>query len=54
MPREACIIADNSLLVAYLAGKNVVDKETVDAAYQDRIENIGETKSLTSTKSHKK
>src|SRR5215203_2330076 len=54
MPREACIIADNSLLAAYLAGKNVVDKETVDAAYQDRIENIGETKSLTNTKSHKK
>jgi general secretion pathway protein A len=54
MPREACIIADNSLLVAFLAGKNVVDKETVDAAYQDRIENIGETKTLTSTKSHKK
>ena len=54
MPREACIIADNSLLVAYLAGKNMVDKETVDAAYQDRIENIGETKSLISTKSHKK
>jgi general secretion pathway protein A len=54
MPREACIIADNSLLVAYLAGKNVVDKETVDAAYQDRIENIGETKSLTNIKSHKK
>jgi general secretion pathway protein A len=54
MPREACIIADNSLLVAYLAGKNVVDKQTVDAAYQDRIENIGEAKLLTNTKSPKK
>jgi general secretion pathway protein A len=54
MPREACIIADNSLLAAYLAGKSVVDKEIVDAAYQDRIENIGEPKSLTNTKSHKK
>jgi general secretion pathway protein A len=53
MPREACIIADNSLLAAYLAGKNVVDKETVDAAYQDRIENIGEAKSLTNSKSQK-
>src|SRR5512133_3173448 len=29
MPREACIIADNSLLAAFLAKKNVVDKETV-------------------------
>jgi len=54
MPREACIIADNSLLAAYLAGKNVVDKQTVDAAYQDRIENIGESKLLTNTKSQKK
>jgi general secretion pathway protein A len=54
MPREACIIADNSLLAAYLAGKYVVDKQTVDAAYQDRIENIGESKLLTNTKSQKK
>jgi general secretion pathway protein A len=44
MPREACIIADNSLLAAYLAGKKVVDKDTVDAAYKDRVENIGEDK----------
>ena len=53
MPREACIIADNSLLAAYLAGKTVVDKETVDAAYNDRIENIGEDKSPTEAKSNK-
>jgi general secretion pathway protein A len=45
MPREACILADNSLLAAYLAGKEVVDKPTVDAAYQDRVDNIGEDKS---------
>src|SRR3954447_24386656 len=31
MPREACIIADNSLLATYLADKKVVDKQTVDA-----------------------
>jgi general secretion pathway protein A len=51
MPREACILADNALLAAYLAGKKVVDKATVDAAYQDRVENIGEDKSPTTTKS---
>src|SRR5918911_3706345 len=50
MPREACIIADNSLLAAYLAEKKVVDKSTVEAAYQDRIENIGEDKSPTKAK----
>jgi hypothetical protein len=44
MPREACILADNSLLAAYLQGKRQVDKETVDAAYKDRVENIGEDK----------
>src|SRR5919198_194114 len=53
MPREACIIADNSLLAAYLAGKKVVDKETVDSAYKDRVENIGEDKSPTEAKSNK-
>src|SRR5919199_1539514 len=50
MPREACIIADNSLLAAYLAEKKVVDKSTVEAAYHDRIENIGEDKSPTKAK----
>jgi general secretion pathway protein A len=51
MPREACIIADNSLLAGYLADKKVVDKATVEAAYHDRIENIGEDKSPTASKS---
>src|SRR3982750_1076453 len=46
MPREACIIADNSLLAAYLAGKKVADKQTIDAAYKDRVDNIGEGKAL--------
>jgi type II secretory pathway predicted ATPase ExeA len=45
MPREACILADNSLLAAFLADKKVVDKITVDAAYKDRVSNIGEDKS---------
>ena len=50
MPREACIIADNSLLAAFLSGKTVVDKETVEAAYKDRVINIGEDKSPTEIK----
>jgi general secretion pathway protein A len=54
MPSEACIIADNSLLAAYLAGKKVVDRETVDAAYRDRVENIGEDKAPTGAKSQKR
>ena len=44
MPREACIIADNALLAAYLTGKKIVDKDLVDAAFKDRVENIGEIK----------
>jgi general secretion pathway protein A len=54
MPREACIIADNALLAAYLAGTAMVDKVTVDAAFNDRVENIGEDKSPTETKPQKK
>jgi general secretion pathway protein A len=53
MPREACIIADNSLLAAYLAGKNIVNKDTVDAAYKDRFDNIGEDKPPSEAKSNK-
>src|SRR5918911_917209 len=51
MPREACIIADNSLLAAYLSGKKSVDKEIVDAAYRDRVENIGEIRANQEAKS---
>src|SRR3954447_8265587 len=50
MPREACIIADNSLLAAFLSGKKSVDKETVDAAFNDRIDNIGEIRALSVAK----
>jgi general secretion pathway protein A len=53
MPREACIIADNALLAAYLAEKKTVDKQTVDSAYTDRVENIGEDKSPPKSMSHK-
>jgi general secretion pathway protein A len=44
MPREACIIADNSLLAAFLSEKSVVDKDTVELTFQDRVGNIGELK----------
>ena len=50
MPREACIIADNALLAAFLTGKRSVDKETVDAAYQDRVANIGEMRIVHKTR----
>jgi hypothetical protein len=53
MPREACIIADNSLLAAFLSDTKSVGKETVDAAYTDRVSNIGEDKSLTEAKTKK-
>jgi general secretion pathway protein A len=53
MPREACIIADNALLAAFLSGKALVDKDTVDAAYKDRVTNIGEDKFPTDIKSLK-
>jgi type II secretory pathway predicted ATPase ExeA len=51
MPREACIIADNSLLAAYLSNKKSVDKDIVVAAFRDRVENIGEMKTLPVAKS---
>jgi general secretion pathway protein A len=50
MPREACIIADNALLAAFLTGKRSVDKGIVDAAYQDRVANIGEMRAVHKTK----
>ena len=53
MPREACIIADNSLLAAYLEAQSVVDKATVASAYKDRVDNISEDKSLTGAKASK-
>ena len=50
MPREACIIADNSLLAAFLSGSTVVDKRIVDLTFQDRVGNIGELKSAPAVK----
>jgi general secretion pathway protein A len=40
-PREACIIADNALLLAFLAGETVITKPLVETAARERITNIG-------------
>lgn len=52
IPREACVIADNSLLLAFLQKKSVIDKEVVETAAKDRTDNIGPAK--TENKSNKK
>jgi general secretion pathway protein A len=54
MPREACIIADNSLLAAFLSDKKSVDRAIVDAAFKDRVDNIGEMKAAPRQKSDTK
>jgi general secretion pathway protein A len=41
IPREACILADNSLLLAFLQKKPVIENEIVEIAAKDRKENIG-------------
>jgi general secretion pathway protein A len=41
IPREACIIADNSLLLAFLQKKAVIEKDLVEIAAKDRKDNIG-------------
>jgi hypothetical protein len=41
IPREACILADNSLLLAYLQKKTTIEKQIVDIAAKDRRDNIG-------------
>lgn len=41
IPREACIIADNALLLAFLQRKTAIEKEIVEIAAKDRTQNIG-------------
>ena len=43
-PREACVIADNSLLLAFLQKKPAIEKEIVEIAAKDRTDNIGSAK----------
>lgn len=44
MPREANILADNSLLLAFLNGERRISKNLVELAAQERQTNIGTTK----------
>ena len=41
IPREACILADNSLLLAFLQRRQTIEKEIVEIAANDRKDNIG-------------
>jgi general secretion pathway protein A len=40
-PREACILADNSLLLAFLNNQQTIDKHTIETAAKERLTNIG-------------
>jgi type II secretory pathway predicted ATPase ExeA len=41
IPREACVLADNSLLLAFLQRKPVIERDIVEIAAKDRRDNIG-------------
>ena len=41
LPSEACILADNSLLVAFLQQSSQVTSDIVEAAIGDRLANVG-------------
>ena len=43
-PREACILADNSLLLAFLEEETKISKQTVETAAKERLTNIGKPK----------
>jgi len=45
VPREANILADNSLLLAFLNGQRTITRDTVESAAKERLANIGVTKS---------
>ena len=40
-PREACIIADNALLLAFLSGEKTITKALIETATKERVTNIG-------------
>jgi hypothetical protein len=40
-PREACILADNSLLLAFLNNQQTIDRHTIETAAKERLTNIG-------------
>jgi hypothetical protein len=41
MPRETCILADNSLMLAYTRQSLLIDKEMVEAVSVSRELNLG-------------
>jgi general secretion pathway protein A len=53
IPREACIIADNSLLLAFLQKKQLIERDLVDVAAKDRTDNIGSMKKPETTSKKK-
>jgi general secretion pathway protein A len=53
IPREACVLADNALLLAFLQKQPRITKDIADLAAQDRIANIGAMQK-SSTKKGKK
>ena len=53
-PREACILADNSLLLAFLEEQTKISKQLVEAAAKERLTNIGTPKTRTAKQAEKK
>jgi general secretion pathway protein A len=41
LPSEACVIADNALLIAFLQQSSLVTPDIVEAAIEDRLANVG-------------
>jgi general secretion pathway protein A len=54
LPSEACIIADNSLLIAFLQQSRQVTSEIVEAAIADRLTNVGKLDKEPQEKSSKR
>jgi hypothetical protein len=53
IPREACILADNSLLLAFLQKKLEIGKDIVEIAVKDRVDNIGSARKLEPRAEHR-
>jgi general secretion pathway protein A len=53
IPREACVLADNSLTLAYLQKKQRISQDIAEFAAKDRIENIGSMEKPVSKKGKK-
>jgi len=53
IPREACTLADNSLLLAFMKKKLEIDKDIVEMVAKDRVDNIGSAKKPEPKAEHK-